>query len=186
MGSYFRADNSGTRVLQLGLDIVRRVTITLGCLSFAKPPPDRRELFCLSPTRNVADLEQYLWQGLATLIATVSVAAVSSTAILSDPHSNSQVLITLFRHGRSTSRILIGASISADTPTSLKASWDDNEGVSSDCRGQLRLLSPWAKKASTSPMHQLQDKFLSLAIRISLYPISLIMINTVLTGELRA
>jgi hypothetical protein len=63
-----------------------------------------------------------------------------------------------------------------------------DQSATSGCTVVRSLTSIWRfwKKDSNKPAgnYRLQDQFLSIAIRVSLYPIVLVIINVICTGEL--
>lgn len=113
-------------------------------------------------------LDLYLWQILSCIIATVSVAAT---------------LIKLFRQGRATSRALFdGNSIN------LEMSAESHEiNLKPKQRSFLaRILRRRRQSHDRENMFgHLEDKFVGIALRISLYPITLIIVNGLITiGDL--
>lgn len=117
---------------------------------------------------------QYLWQILACAIATVSVVVT---------------LYTLYRQGRELSAALfagnhLNRSIFSNTPDLESGSVQ--EKVVKKGRWRNILKKGWKRAAADSPLRsQLEDRFLIIAFQISLYPISLIIVNGIIsTGEL--
>ncbi|WVW86435.1 hypothetical protein I302_108483 [Kwoniella bestiolae CBS 10118] len=123
-------------------------------------------------------LDLYLWQILSSVIATVAVVAT---------------LTTLIRHGRKTTRLLMdGNSLNkafhreienGESPASSGATDSFFENSLPSC---LKLNTPPEPKAqSQTQTNRLQDKLIKIALRISLYPISLIIVNGIMTiGDL--
>ena len=113
----------------------------------------------MDPKQRLIDfsLDLYLWQGLATLVACVSITVTLST---------------LLRQGRATAALMPLAS-------------DDTEEIGASCGSKLTSSKiRWCSVARTSTgprLHTLQDKFINIAMRIALYPITLVIVNTVLT-----
>lgn len=128
---------------------------------------------------------QYLWQILSCIIATVSVAMVIRSAISLSSGLTVQVLTKLFRQSRATQRLSSFRTLSS---TFSEASCPHD---STRLSGLRRLLS---RSESTSgcacspeqpkgAMYQLQDKLTGVALRISLYPVTLIVVNVIVTSR---
>jgi hypothetical protein len=114
------------------------------------------------PSRTFADLFSTCGRSCpASLLSSLSswyVAAVASAL-------TRQTLVTLFRQRRDTSRALF------DSPLRRTTS-EKNARVTSG-----RALNP-----TSSALGHLEDKFLSIALRIAAYPVALILVNGIITG----
>lgn len=143
----------------------------------------------------VVVLDVVLWALLSCVIASIAIIAVSRIITLISKFSiwYLQVLITLFKQGRNTAQALLrGNPINADLNSSDNTnrpaclfSWRSWGGRRS-CSGSgddSDNNDPKGSQPSESHHHHLQDKFLGIALKISLYPIFLIVANVVLSGE---
>ena len=103
-----------------------------------------------------------------------------------------QVLFKLFKQSRATQRLSSFRAITSTCSDEQCVSCSQNAGK----RGGLRrLLSHSRSQTSsgctsastpeqpTAAMYQIQDKLMGVALRISLYPVTLIVVNTIVTGE---
>lgn len=108
-------------------------------------------------------LDLYLWQILSCVIATVAVTAT---------------LVKLFRQSRATSRALFdGNSIN------LELSNDSQEPAKHKPKTLLAKILHRRRKSHDreNMFNHLEDRFVSIALRISLYPIFLIVVNGIIT-----
>jgi hypothetical protein len=103
-------------------------------------------------------------------------------------------LYTVYRQGRELSAALfagnqLNRSIFSDATPDLEAG-EKEQGKGGKSRGGWTHLwrKGWKRAAADSPLRsQLEDRFLIIAFQISLYPISLIVVNGIITiGELCA
>jgi hypothetical protein len=111
-----------------------------------------------------------------------------------------QVLVKLFRQGRATAKALFGghrlsANISdpeAQSGGSRSRYPLDKAGCSSVPFGRFRFMGRHRGRGDgagagqggeRNTMNHLQDKMLSIALKISLYPIALVVVNAVLTSK---
>ncbi|CAK9780256.1 unnamed protein product [Cutaneotrichosporon oleaginosum] len=110
-------------------------------------------------------LDLYLWQLLSCAIATVAVAIT---------------LWKLFRQGRATSRALFGGD-----SLNFEMSSDSTDDTDHRKKGK-RLFRGRRNSIKRERMFgHLEDRFVSIAIRVSLYPITLVIVNGVIAiGDL--
>lgn len=100
---------------------------------------------------------------------------------------NVQTLVVLFRSGRATSRALFEGhnqlrEVGGKGDTSLSNTMlSPNEG---GMKGADNVEGFRIQKEETLPsLGHLEDRFLRIALKISLYPISLILVNGIISGE---
>ncbi|KAK4687133.1 hypothetical protein P7C73_g2994, partial [Tremellales sp. Uapishka_1] len=107
-------------------------------------------------------LDLYLWQSLSCLIAAISVITT---------------LATLFRQSRATSQAIFVQEGDADP---------QNVGTYTSLRARLLRMGgrSGAEKTAvqTISLGRLEDKFFSISLRISTYPVALILVNGVITA----
>ncbi|KAL1405243.1 hypothetical protein Q8F55_008869 [Vanrija albida] len=110
-------------------------------------------------------LDLYLWQLLSCAIASVAVIAT---------------LVTLFMQGRATSRALFGGD-------SINLDLSDTSAASEPAKPQrVGLVARLFRRRRHSHHHErtfghLEDRFIRIAIRISGYPITLIIVNGIIS-----
>ncbi|BEI92232.1 uncharacterized protein CcaverHIS019_0410520 [Cutaneotrichosporon cavernicola] len=111
-------------------------------------------------------LDLYLWQLLSCLVATVCVAIT---------------LFKLFRQGRATSRALFGGD-----SLNFEMSSDSTDDTDGHGKGRRRFFRGRRNSVKRERMFgHLEDRFVSIAIRVSLYPITLVIVNSVIAiGDL--
>ncbi|KAI9633836.1 uncharacterized protein MKK02DRAFT_38499 [Dioszegia hungarica] len=112
----------------------------------------------------------YAWQILSSLVAAASVLAV---------------LVTLLRQSRATQRALYRGNDLNITSHDLHtiASTSMSHSPSDAPRPWFARLIRSRPRQGTSSLHRLEDKFITIALKISLYPLALIVINAFITGE---
>jgi len=119
---------------------------------------------CLSDIRGLIDDKQILWEAVTCLLSSIAIIAVSepnaSLIIATDP--SIQTLTSIYRRGRSTSSAFV-----ADNALNLEA---------------LSLRRFFGREAAIS-LGRLRDDYLCIALRISSYPIVLIIPNGLFTGK---
>lgn len=104
--------------------------------------------------------------------------ALDPSILTSDP----QTLVTLFMQGRATSRALFGGD-------SINIDLSETSAASEPSKTQrVGLVARLFRRKRHSHHHErtfghLEDRFIRIAIRISGYPITLIIVNGIISGE---
>ncbi|WVQ94966.1 hypothetical protein IAU59_002057 [Kwoniella sp. CBS 9459] len=169
----------GSTVLGLGVPIVPAAIGHLGydpdfgtCYFTSDMPQRMRYLL----------LDLYLWQGLSCIIATVSVI---------------MTMACLIKHGRATRRLLVGGNTlnrelhrvtvtdeSDETGETTSGSWclPPLALLKRTQSNRSKLMSLRGRRRAEIGSRTLQDRLLEIALKISLYPVALIVVNGVLTA----
>jgi hypothetical protein len=168
----------------------------------SREPPRRPRIAALAD-------RQYLWQILSCVLATAAVIAVSSSSLstlVTPAPADPQTLTTLFRQRRATSAALFSGN-QLNRAVLSKSSWSDNSDdaeadadAGADVEKQTRRQSRahprylWTRvtggPALSRPdklahtISQLEDRFLRIALKISCYPVALIVVNGLITSRL--
>ncbi|OCF61500.1 hypothetical protein L486_01148 [Kwoniella mangroviensis CBS 10435] len=166
----------GSSVLGLGVPVIPAIIGHLG-----EDPVFGSCFNCLIGSI-LATSPRYLWQILSCVIATVAVIAT---------------LVQLIRHGRKTTRLMMGGNslnkaFHADPENGQgygqsPASSGGGGGGQTDSSFQdslpncLRFNFQQATRPR-STTNRLQDKLFKIALKISLYPISLLIVNVIMTS----
>ncbi|KAK4689569.1 hypothetical protein P7C73_g524, partial [Tremellales sp. Uapishka_1] len=109
-------------------------------------------------------LDLYLWQILSCAIAAASVLITLST---------------LFRSGRATSRVLFKGNQLNQDVLPRRSALDYLKSILTRRNRDSNTV-----ELKVSRMGTLQDRFFKIALKIAMYPISLIVVNVIISGKL--